>query len=116
VTKRRRRAEFAERGLAELGKVAAGRGRRASIPQAVIDQIVDLTLHHRLEGATHWSCRSMAARVGVSSATVQRVWSGPGLKPHLVETFKLSTDRRFEEKLVEAKSRVATSRIRRYPN
>jgi hypothetical protein len=43
----------------------------------------------------------MAARVEVSSATVQRVWSARGLRPHLVETFKLSTDKRFEEKLVD---------------
>jgi transposase len=101
MTVRAWRAEFAERGLADLGKVAAGRGRKPSIPQAVIDRIVDLTLHSRPEGATHWSCRSMAAKVGVSPATVQRVWNARGLKPHLVETFKLSNDKRFEEKLVD---------------
>jgi transposase len=95
------RREFAVRGLAGLGKVAAGRGRKASIPQAMIDKIVELTLHSRPEGATHWSCRSMAAVAGVSPATVQRVWAARGLKPHLVETFKLSTDPRFEEKLVD---------------
>ncbi|WP_033666659.1 IS630 family transposase [Salinispora mooreana] len=101
MTVRAWRSEFAERGLADLGKVAAGRGRKASIPQATIDKIVELTLHARPEGATHWSCRSMAAKVGVSAATVQRVWDARGLKPHLVETFKLSNDKRFEEKLVD---------------
>jgi transposase len=101
MTVRAWRAEFAERGLADMGKVAAGRGRKASIPQAVIDQIVELTLHHKPDGATHWSCRTMAARVGVSKDTVQRVWDARGLKPHLVATFKLSTDKRFEEKLVD---------------
>ncbi len=40
----------------------------------------------------------MAKRVGVSKDTVQRVWSARGLKPHLVKTFKLSNDPRFEEK------------------
>jgi len=95
------RSEFAARGLSKLGRVAAGRGRKASIPQKTIDQIVELTLHHKPEGATHWSCRSMARRAGVSPATVQRVWSARGLKPHLVETFKLSTDPRFEAKLVD---------------
>jgi transposase len=95
------RAQFAERGLADMGKVAAGRGRKASIPRATIDRIVELTLHHKPDGATHWSCRSMAAKVGVSKATVQRVWDARGLKPHLVETFKLSGDKRFEEKLVD---------------
>jgi hypothetical protein len=101
VTVRAWRSEFAERGLADLGRVAPGRGRKASIPQATIDEIVELTLHTRPEGATHWSCRSMAAKVGVSSATVQRVWDARGLKPHLVETFKLSNDKRFEAKLVD---------------
>ena len=43
----------------------------------------------------------MAARAGVSSSTVQRIWSARGIKPHRVETFKLSTDPRFEEKLVD---------------
>jgi transposase len=95
------RREFAACGLARLGRVAPGRGRRPSIPQVTIDQIVELTLHHRPAGATHWSCRSMAAAVGVSPATVQRVWAARGLKPHLVDTFKLSTDPRFEEKLVD---------------
>ena len=84
-----------------MGEVAAGRGRKASIPQDTIDRIVELTLHSKPQGATHWSCRSMAVEVGVSPATVQRVWSARGLKPHLVETFKLSTDKRFEEKLVD---------------
>jgi transposase len=95
------RGEFTVRGLAKLGRVAPGRGRKASIPQETIDTIVELTLHHKPEGATHWSCRSMAAAAGVSPATVQRVWSARGLKPHLVATFKLSTDKRFEEKLVD---------------
>jgi transposase len=95
------RKEFTARGLAKLGTVAAGRGRKPSIPQATIDTIVELTLHHRPEGATHWSVRSMAATVGVSPATVQRVWAARGLKPHLVDTFKLSTDPRFEDKLVD---------------
>ncbi len=43
----------------------------------------------------------MAARAGVSAATVQRIWSARGLQPHRVETFKLSNDPRFEEKLVD---------------
>jgi hypothetical protein len=43
----------------------------------------------------------MAQAVGVSKDTVQRVWSARGLKPHLVETFKLSNDPRFDEKLVD---------------
>jgi transposase len=95
------RADFAERGLSDMGKVAAGRGRKPVISQETVDRIVELTLRSKPEGATHWSCRTMAAAIGVSPATVQRVWAARGLKPHLSETFKLSNDKRFEEKLVD---------------
>jgi hypothetical protein len=61
-----------------------------------------LTQESKPEDETHWSCRSMAKAAGVSPATVQRVWSARGLKPHLVRTFKLSNDRRFDEKLIDA--------------
>lgn len=101
VTVRSWRARFEADGLARFGKVAAGRGRKATIPQDVIDQIVDLTQNSAPDGETHWSTRTMAKRVGVSKDTVQRVWSARGLKPHLVKTFKLSNDPRFEEKLID---------------
>ncbi len=95
------RERFAEEGLAKFSKVKAGRGRKPTIPQAKIDEIVDLTLHSRPEGETHWSCRSMAEKTGVSSSQVQRIWAARGLKPHLVDTFKLSSDPQFETKLVD---------------
>jgi len=66
-----------------------------------VEEIVRLTLHETPAGETHWSCRTMAARAGVSPATVQRIWSARGLQPHRVETFKLSNDPQFEEKLVD---------------
>jgi transposase len=95
------RERFAEDGLKQFSVVRPGRGRRPSIPAAKIEEIVWLTLHETPPGETHWSCRTMAARVGVSSSTVQRIWSARGIKPHRVETFKLSGDPRFEEKLVD---------------
>jgi transposase len=95
------RGRFAEDGLAKLGKVRDGRGRKSSIPQDKIEEIVELTRSCRPAGQTHWSCRTMAKQVGVSPATVQRVWAARGLKPHLVKTFKLSNDPRFEEKLID---------------
>jgi transposase len=66
-----------------------------------VQEIVQATLHERPEGETHWSCRTMAKAQGVSPATVQRIWSARGLQPHRVKTFKLSNDKRFEEKLVD---------------
>ena len=101
ATVRAWRARFAEEGLAKLGKVRAGRGRKSSIPQEKVDEIVELTRNSKPEGQTHWSCRTMAKKVGVSPATVQRVWAARGLKPHLVKSFKLSNDPRFEEKLID---------------
>lgn len=101
VTVRSWRGRFAEEGLANLGKVRAGRGRKPVIPQSKIDEIVDLTRNSQPEGHTHWSVRTMAKRTGVSPAQVQRIWAARGLKPHLVDTFKLSNDPRFEEKLID---------------
>lgn len=101
MTVRAWRDRFVAEGLARFGKVAAGRGRKASIGADKVDEIVRATLHDKPPGETHWSCRSMARAQGVSAATVQRIWSARGLKPHLVKTFKLSNDKRFEEKLVD---------------
>ena len=95
------RERFASDGLAKFAQVRKGRGRKPEIAQEKIDEIVRLTQESKPDGETHWSCRSMAKVAGVSAATVQRVWHARGLKPHLVESFKLSTDKRFEDKLVD---------------
>jgi transposase len=55
----------------------------------------------RPRAATHWSTRTLAKAQGVSHATVQRIWEAHGLQPHRVETFKLSRDKRFVEKLTD---------------
>ena len=95
------RARFGEEGLALFGPIRPGRGRKPSIPQEKVEEIVQATLHEQPPGETHWSCRSMAEAQGVSPSTVQLIWSARGLQPHRVKTFKLSNDKRFEEKLVD---------------
>ena len=95
------RARFAEDGMTRFGQVRKGRGPKPTIPQSKINEIVDLTKNSSPDAETHWSCRTMAKKVGVSKDTVQRVWSARGLKPHLVKTFKLSNDPKFEQKLVD---------------
>lgn len=95
------RKRFLEDGLAGLGRVRAGRGRKPSISDEKVAEIVRATLSDTPPGATHWSCRSMAKAQGVSPASVQRIWSALALKPHQVETFKLSNDPAFEEKLID---------------
>ncbi len=95
------RKTFVAEGIKKFGQVHAGRGPKPSIPAEKIDEIVRLTQESKPAGETHWSCRSMAKVAEVSPATVQRVWSSRGLKPHLVKTFKLSNDPKFDEKLVD---------------
>ena len=101
VSVRAWRAAFDEQGLADWGRVAPGRGRKASISEATIGRIVELTTTKRPAGHTHWSCRTMATEVGVSPATVQRIWSELGLQPHRVDNFKVSNDPRFDDKLID---------------
>jgi len=95
------RMRFTAEGIESLWEIAPGRGRKPKYSAAKIEAIIDATLHSKPKGMTHWSCRTMAKRQGVSKATVNRIWIGHGLKPHLSETFKLSRDARFLEKLTD---------------
>jgi transposase len=101
-TVRRWRARFADKGVAGVGMIAKGRGRKPSIPAGTVAEVVRLT-HKELpaDGSTHWSTRSMAAQVGIGKDAVARIWADHGLKPWKVDTFKISNDPRFEEKLVD---------------
>ena len=101
-TVRRWRAKFEAGGVNAVGSIAPGRGRKPEIAQEVIDTIVEDTLHTVPDDdSTQWSTRTMAARHGVGKDTVARIWRARKLRPWRVETFKLSNDPRFEEKLVD---------------
>jgi len=93
------RARYAERGLAGIEKDAPRPGRFPKVSAAVRAAIAKKTLQERPAGATHWSQRTMARASGLSAATIARIWKDHGLKPHLIETFKLSNDKQFVEKL-----------------
>ena len=95
------RERFREGGPVALTEDEPGRGRKPSVAAAKVKQIVEATLHSHPANATHWSVRTMAAVQGVSPATVQRIWDAHGLQPHRSETFKLSRDKRFVEKLTD---------------
>jgi Homeodomain-like domain len=99
---RRWRTRFADKGVDGVGVTANGRGRKSSIPAGTVEEVVRLT-HQELpaDGSTQWSTRTLAARVGVGKDTVARIWADDGLKPWKVDTFKISNDPRFEEKLVD---------------
>lgn len=93
------RARFWALGLAGLEKDAPRPGRTPSIPPSTVKAVVRKTTQERPSNATHWSTRTMAAETGISEASVRRIWKAHGLKPHLVETFKVSNDPEFAEKL-----------------
>ena len=95
------RQRFLALRLAGLEKDAPRPGRLPKIPQKKVNAIVEATLHTTPSNATHWSTRSMAKSQGVSETTVRRIWKQHNLKPHLFETFKLSRDKRFIEKLCD---------------
>ncbi len=95
------RNRFAEKRLSGIEKDAPRGGRTATVRAEHEAEIIRKTTQEKPANATHWSTRTMAAAVGVSKATVQRVWHDNGLKPHLYKTFKLSNDPHFAEKLVD---------------
>jgi len=84
-----------------LWEVAPGRGRKPTYGNDKIQEIIDTTLQTKPKGMTQWSCRLLAAQLGVSKSTVNTVWRSHNLKPHRVKTFKLSRDPRFLEKLTD---------------
>jgi transposase len=93
------RQRFLALRLPGLEKDAPRPGRVPKIPPRKIAAVIEATLHTTPPNATHWSTRSMAKAQGISEATVRRIWKQHNLKPHLVETFKLSRDKQFVEKL-----------------
>ena len=99
LTVRRWRRRYAAAGVDGLLKDATRPPRRKPLSAEQIKRVVDLTLDETPPNATHWSLRSMARAAGLSPSSVRRIWTAHGLKPHLTRTFKLSTDKRFVEKV-----------------
>ena len=74
-------------------------GTPRSITDAQVEDVITRTLESKPDNATHWSTRGMAKAVGLSQTAVVRIWQAFGLKPHKSETFKLSTDPLFIDKV-----------------
>jgi transposase len=101
-TVRRWRRRFVEQGVSGVGRIAPGRGRKSWLPDGTVQAVVADTLHAKPDdGSTHWTTRLMAARHGIGKDSVARIWRDHELKPWKVDTFKISNDPRFEEKLVD---------------
>ena len=93
------RSRYAARGLEGIEKDAPRPGRHRRIDEKRRAAVVRKTLKETPEGQTHWSRATMSAATGLSDSTIGRIWREHGLKPHRVETFKLSNDPRVVEKL-----------------
>ena len=74
-------------------------GAPRTITDADVERVIAQTLESKPKDATHWSTRSMAKHAGLSQTAINRIWRAFALKPHRVETFKLSTDPLFIEKV-----------------
>ena len=95
------RQRFADLGLPGIEKDAPRGGRPPTARQQQEALIIEKTTQEKPKNATQWSTRSLAKELGINHTLVHRVWKANGLKPHLVKTFKLSTDPQFEEKLLD---------------
>jgi transposase len=96
VGKWRRRFQSARlEGLLDEPRPGAPR----TIGDTLVEQVITKTLHEKPRAATHWSSRAMAKSSGLSQSAVVRIWRAFGLQPHRAETFKLSTDPLFIEKV-----------------
>jgi hypothetical protein len=80
------------------GRSGRGGGRKRTLPAGTAAEIVRVTTTERPRyGSTHWTVRTLAARIGVGRETVGRVWPADGLRPWRAETFKLSRDLYFAD-------------------
>src|SRR3954451_14334354 len=92
------RTRFAEHRL--QGLVDEPRpGRPRTVTDEQVEAVIVKTLETTPKDATHWSTRSMAAEVGLTQSAVHRIWRAFGLQPHRQDTFKLSRDPQFIDKV-----------------
>jgi transposase len=93
------RGRFIERGLVGLSDEYRP-GRPRSISDELVEAVVTKTLEELpTDGSTHWSTRSLARDVGLSQPTISRIWGAFGLKPWRQDSFKISTDPNFVDKV-----------------
>lgn len=92
------RKRFERSGVAGLTD-APRSGRPRTIDDAKVTEVIEKTLQSRPDNATHWSTTLMAEETGLNAMAISRIWRSFGLKPHRLETFKLSTDPHFVAKV-----------------
>jgi transposase len=92
------RKRFIEKGVDGLHDEPRS-GAPRTITDEIVERVVTTTLETQPEGATHWSTRSLAKKLGVSHSAVMRIWHAFGLQPHRSGTFTLSNDPLLVEKV-----------------
>ena len=92
------RGRFARMGLDGLHDEPRP-GQPRKITDDDVERVIVKTLEEQPANATHWSTRSMAAATGLNQTAISRIWRAFGLKPHLVDSFKLSPDPQFIDKV-----------------
>jgi transposase len=97
-TARRWRARFLEQGLEGLLDEPRP-GRPRTVADAQVEEVITRTLETTPRDATHWSTRSLAAELGMSQTSVSRIWRAFGLQPHRQDSWKLSKDPQFVDKV-----------------
>jgi transposase len=95
------RNRFASQRCDGIRRDAPRAGRKPRLSKKKIEEIIQTTLQTKPRGATHWSTRTLAREVGVSRATVNRVWRSHRIQPHRERSFKLSKDPRFNERVAD---------------
>ena len=76
-------------------------GRPRSIDDDKVTEVIDKTPHFKPKNATQWSTTLMAEETGLNAMAISRIWRAFGLKPHRLETLKLSTDPHFVAKVLD---------------
>ena len=93
------RGRFMALGVNGLLKDAPRPGRTPAISATIVSEVIAKTTQSTPANATHWSRSTMACAMSISASTVGRIWRVNGLKPHRVDTFKVSNDPNFADKL-----------------
>jgi transposase len=96
------RHRFEAEGVASVGRIAKGRGRKSWLPEGTVAEVIRVTLEEKPDDdSTHWTTRRLAERFGIGKDSVARIWRDHHLKPWKVSRFKISNDPDFEDKLVD---------------
>lgn len=95
------RNRFIEKRIEGIRKDAPRGGRKSKLTPEMVERIIKVTTTEKPKGMTHWSTRTLAKHLGMTPYFISKVWHSQNLKPHLVKSFKVSTDPHFAEKVID---------------